>query len=88
MSALTFENTEHIPHDIKTQPKFDPHLTEYVRFSSFNTNSELDNKESFSSINILPIMLSAAVGTKVHLSKERKRKQNKVPKVQKIVFRL
>ena len=83
ISAHLFANTEHIPHDIKTQPKFDPHLTEYVWFSSFTTNSELD-----SSINIMPVMLSGAVETKVQLSKERGKEQNKVPTVQKIVFRL
>jgi hypothetical protein len=88
MSAHTFGNNEYIPHHIKTQPKFDPHLTEYVWFSSFSTNSELDNNKSSSLVNILPIMLSGAVETKEHLSKERKMEQNKVPKVQKIVFRL
>ena len=86
--ASSFANTEKVPLNIQTPPKFDPRLTEYVWFSSFTYQTKLDNHHSSSSIKILPYILPGAVETIMDVSKERNKEKNKVPKMEKIVLRL
>jgi hypothetical protein len=86
--AGSFANTEIIPLNIQTPPKFDPRLTEYVWFSSFTYKTKLDNYHFSSSINILPFLMPGAAETLKDISKERNKENNKVPKLEKIVLRL
>ena len=71
-------------HSLRISPSFDPLLTEFVWFSSFNHKSNQDGGDSSRSINILPYMLPGAVQPIGDLNKDKAT----VPKVQKIRLRL
>ena len=77
---LTTANQGHIMCNIQYQPRYDPRLTNFVRFSTFPGSSNLENEDFSTYINMQPFMLPGAVETLVD--------HNKVPKVQKFFMRL
>ena len=72
------------PSEIETPPPYDPHLSEYVWFSTFPSSINSDAMASSTDINIMPLMMPGPLGTQI-APKENK---NKVPKVEKILLRL
>ena len=71
-------------HSLRTSHSFDPHLPDFVWFSSFKDQANQDGGDPSRSINIVPYILPGAVQPLGDLNKDKAT----VPKVPKIRLRL
>ena len=84
MSIHGMAHQENTKYNHPALPSFDPHISEFVWFSTSNVDHKLGNLDSYSTINNAPFILPGPVETLVDPTKDR----NKVPNVQKTVIML